>query len=179
MDKFTKIVKSKSSEYKTLEGYQIIYGTTETKFGKYLMGLKDNQICFASFVDGIYTDLNELSSIFPKAVLIRNDKLIEQTVHDYFDKDEKPAMLLTGTDFQIRVWEYLINLPRGKTISYEQVAKGIKAPKAVRAVANAIASNRIAYFVPCHRIISKSGKLNNYKWGAERKRLLIRAENTA
>lgn len=176
MDKSKKNVKSKSSMYQTLEGYQIVYGTTEIKFGKCLMGLKDNRICFLSFVDGIFTDLSELISIFPKAVLIKNDKIIEQTMQQYFDKDEQPSLLLTGTDFQIRVWEYLISVPKGKTMSYEQVAKGINSPKAIRAVANAIAKNNIAYFVPCHRIISKKGTLNKYKWGTERKEKLLRAE---
>lgn len=176
MDIPKKNVKSKSSEYKTLEGYQIVYGTTEINFGKTLMGLKDNQICYVSFVDGLFTDLCELISIFPKAVLIRDDSLIEQKMIQYFDKDEKPSLLLTGTDFQTKVWEYLTSVPKGKTMSYEQVAKGINCPKAVKAVANAIAKNKIAYFVPCHRIISKNGALNKYKWGSERKRKLLQAE---
>lgn len=173
------ITKSKPSEYKNLEGYQIIYGTGDTKFGKCLMGLKDNQICYVSFVDGVYTDTSELKTLFPKAVLFRNDTLIQQKILEYFNTDKKPKIKLIGTDFQIKVWEFLVGLPKGKTTSYEQVAKGINHPNAIRAVANAIASNKIAYFVPCHRVINKNGHLNKFKWGTERKRNMLRAEETA
>lgn len=170
------ILKSNSSEYKTLEGYQIIYGTSETQFGKCLMGLKDDHICYVSFVEGIYTDLSELQNTFPKAVLIRNDNLIAQKVQQYFNSDEQPQLLLTGTAFQVKVWESLVNIPKGKTTCYEQVAKTIEHPKAVRAVANAVGKNKIAYFVPCHRVISKNGTLLNFKWGPERKLKMLRAE---
>lgn len=170
------ITKSKSTEYKNIEGYQIIYGTGETKFGKCLMGLKGNQVCYASFTDGIFTDLTELKNTFKKAVFLQNDNLIQQKIQEYFDGGEKPELLLTGTDFQIKVWEYLVGLPKGKTTYYEQVAKGVNHPKAIRAVANAIASNKIAYLVPCHRVVSKSGALTKFKWGTERKKKMLRSE---
>lgn len=176
MNQKSVIVKSKSSEYQTLEGYKIIYGTSETKVGKCLMALKDSYICFVSFVEGIYTDLSELQRLFPKAVFLRNDNEIQQKVQQYFYGDEKPQLLLTGTDFQVKVWEYLVNLPVGRTTNYKEVAKAIKNPKAVRAVANAIAQNKIAYLVPCHRVISKNGALNKFKWGSDRKLEMLRAE---
>lgn len=172
------IQKSKSSEYKTLEGYQIIYGSAETAFGKCLMALKDDHICYVSFHDGLYTDLAELHEMFPKAVLYRNNDLINQKVEQYFQNDDKPNLLLTGTDFQVKVWECLVNLPKGKTTCYENIAKAINHPKAIQAVANAIAKNKIAYFVPCHRVISKNGALNKYKWGVERKLKMIREEES-
>lgn len=169
-------MKSKPIKSKSLENCQITYGTGKTVFGKYLMGMKDNEICYMSFVDEPVINTSEMSSLFQNATFLKNDNLVHQKLKEYFDNVEKPSLLLTGTDFQIKVWQYLIDLPKGKTICYEEVAKGIKHPKAVRAVANAIANNKIAYFVPCHRVISKNGNLNKFKWGLERKQNMLKAE---
>lgn len=168
--------KGKSSKPHTFEDCQIIYGRSETKFGDCVMALKENQICFVSFVDGIFTDITELRKTFPKAVFINNDELIKRKVEQYFEGHEKPQVYLTGTDFQIKVWEYLVSLPRGKTTYYGNVAKSIGQPNAIRAVASAIAKNKVAYFVPCHRVISKNGNLNKYKWGSERKLRMLNEE---
>ena len=89
-----------------------------------------------------------------------------------------PALLLQGTEFQIKVWQATQKIPAGKTASYKNIATAIGHPGSWRAVANALASNKIAYFVPCHRIISSNGNLGGYKWGTERKAVLIAHEKT-
>ena len=87
-------------------------------------------------------------------------------------------MTLKGTKFQIKVWKYLITIPKGQLRTYSQVAKAINNPKAVRAVANAIAKNPYAPKIPCHRVIRSDGSLGGYsgKGGINTKRKLLKLE---
>ena len=82
-----------------------------------------------------------------------------------------------GTAFQHRVWEALRRIPVGSTASYTEIAEKIGAPKAVRAVARACATNRIAVAIPCHRVIGSDGSLTGYRGGIERKRALLAKES--
>ena len=82
-------------------------------------------------------------------------------------------LLLKGTNFQINVWRALLNIPEGCVLSYQDIASHIGRPNAFRAVANAIAINPVAYLIPCHRVIAKSGKIHQYRWGSARKKALL------
>jgi AraC family transcriptional regulator of adaptative response/methylated-DNA-[protein]-cysteine methyltransferase len=81
-----------------------------------------------------------------------------------------------GTAFQQRVWQALREIPPGSTASYAEVAARIGEPKAVRAVAQACASNPVAVAIPCHRVVRRDGALSGYRWGVERKRALLDRE---
>ena len=83
---------------------------------------------------------------------------------------------IRATAFQMRVWRYLQSIPYGEVQSYGEVAAGIGAPRAARAVARACASNPVAVVIPCHRVIRGTGDLGGYRWGLPRKRALIDAE---
>jgi methylated-DNA-[protein]-cysteine S-methyltransferase len=87
-------------------------------------------------------------------------------------------MKLNGTKFQLKVWAYLKKIPRGSVKTYLQVAKGIRKPLAVRAVANAIGTNPCAPKIPCHRVIRSDGSLGGYsgKGGIKTKKLLLKRE---
>jgi len=87
-------------------------------------------------------------------------------------------MKLKGTGFQLKVWNYLKKIPRGKVKTYSEVAKSIGKPLAVRAVANAIGKNPYAPQIPCHRVIRSDGSLGGYsgKGGIKTKRLLLKKE---
>ena len=87
-------------------------------------------------------------------------------------------MKLKGTKFQLKVWNYLKKIPRGKVKTYSEVAKAIGKPLAVRAVANAIGKNPLAPQIPCHRVIRSDGSLGGYsgKGGIKAKRLLLKKE---
>ena len=87
-------------------------------------------------------------------------------------------MKLKGTKFQLKVWNYLKKIPRGKVKTYSEVAKSIGKPLAVRAVANAIGKNPLAPQIPCHRVIRSDGSLGGYsgKGGTKTKRLLLKKE---
>jgi AraC family transcriptional regulator, regulatory protein of adaptative response / methylated-DNA-[protein]-cysteine methyltransferase len=81
-----------------------------------------------------------------------------------------------GTAFQRRVWNALQSIPPGRTASYAEIADGIGAPKATRAVAGACAANPVAVAIPCHRVLRSDGALSGYRWGVERKRALLARE---
>ena len=87
-------------------------------------------------------------------------------------------MILKGSKFQIKVWKYLKNIPKGKVKTYKQVAIGINSPKAARAVANACAKNPYAPKIPCHRVIRKNGSIGGYsgKGGLNTKKKLLKME---
>lgn len=83
---------------------------------------------------------------------------------------------IRGSDFQLKVWQALREIPLGQTISYAKLATKINQPKAIRAVANACASNKLALVIPCHRVIRSSGALAGYRWGIRRKQSLLTLE---
>ena len=87
-------------------------------------------------------------------------------------------MRLKGTKFQLKVWKYLLKIPRGKVKTYSEVAEAIGKPSAVRAVANAIGKNPYSPSIPCHRVIKKDGSIGGYsgKGGIKKKRLLLKNE---
>ncbi len=119
-------------------------------------------------------------------ILSTESGIFKATYQEDFSKEEKlytfkkqldiSKLLLIGTKFQIAVWQTALSISSGQTTTYQSLAESIAKPKAYRAVAQALANNKIAYFVPCHRIINKNGQLGGYKWGIEKKRLLLESE---
>lgn len=91
-------------------------------------------------------------------------------------RDFTIPIVFTGSDFQCRVWEELMKIPYGTTVSYAEIARRIDNPKAVRAVASANATNPISILVPCHRVIGSNHKLTGYGGGLEAKQLLLELE---
>ena len=85
---------------------------------------------------------------------------------------------IKGTDFQKKVWSEITKIPKGKTITYKELAMKIGKPKAYRAVANACAKNPLLEIIPCHRVIREDGKMGGYegKKGIERKKRLLQGE---
>ena len=98
----------------------------------------------------------------------------------YFDGDVAAIahipVAFGGTPFQQQVWQALRTIPCGETASYQQVAKAIGKPNAVRAVAGACGANKLAIVIPCHRVVRNDGALSGYRWGAARKVLLLKRE---
>jgi len=83
------------------------------------------------------------------------------------------GVLLAGTNFQIRVWRALLEIPEGRVVSYEDLGRRVGAPRATRAIGAAVGQNPISYLIPCHRVIRKSGALGGYRWGEPRKRAIL------
>ena len=104
-----------------------------------------------------------------------DNRVIKLNINNLFNYR---LMKLKGTKFQLKVWNYLKKIPRGKVKTYSEVAKSIGKPLAVRAVANAIGKNPLAPQIPCHRVIRSDGSLGGYsgKGGIKTKRLLLKKE---
>jgi AraC family transcriptional regulator of adaptative response/methylated-DNA-[protein]-cysteine methyltransferase len=83
---------------------------------------------------------------------------------------------LRGTNFQLKVWEALLQIPSGAATTYEGIASRIGKPAAMRAVGTAVGHNPIAVLIPCHRVIRKAGEFGNYRYGALRKKALLARE---
>ncbi len=107
-------------------------------------------------------------------------KPIIQKIESYLEGNKKslPSLKtrLSGTEFQQLVWSEISRIPYGETRTYKEIANAINKPKAVRAVGTACGANKFAIIVPCHRVISSSGKLSGYRWGAEIKKKLLELE---
>jgi AraC family transcriptional regulator of adaptative response/methylated-DNA-[protein]-cysteine methyltransferase len=100
--------------------------------------------------------------------------LVDQIFNPIKNDQPRPLHLfLSGTNFQIKVWEALLKIPAGAVASYEDIATRLGMPKASRAVGNAVAQNPIAYMIPCHRVVRKLGEFGNYRWGAARKKAIL------
>ncbi|MBU2646491.1 methylated-DNA--[protein]-cysteine S-methyltransferase [bacterium] len=86
-------------------------------------------------------------------------------------------LYLKGTNFQVNVWKALLSIPRGRTVSYQDVAAYIGSPESCRAVGNAVAINPVGYLIPCHRVIAKNGDTHGYRWGTLRKKAILGFES--
>src|SRR4051794_27299310 len=126
--------------------------------------------------------VRDLQDSFPRANLIAGDADFEQLVAQVVGFIEAPGIGLDlpldvrGTAFQQRVWQALREIPVGQTVSYTDIARRIGSPGAVRAVALACATNRLAVAIPCHRVVRNDGTLAGYRWGVERKRSFLEKE---
>lgn len=161
-------------------GLRISYGVCDSPLGECLLATTQRGICFLGFVaSGERSEtLGQLFDTWPGSEFIENPTAVCPIVNDIFKIDRQKSvhpfnLQIKGTNFQINVWRALLNIPMGCIVSYQDVASYIGHPKAFRAVASAIAINPVAYLIPCHRVIAKSGKIHQYRWGAARKKALI------
>jgi AraC family transcriptional regulator of adaptative response/methylated-DNA-[protein]-cysteine methyltransferase len=162
------------------EGVQIFYGFHPTPFGHCLLAMTERGICHFSFVQkgGRTQALKLLKKKWENAKITvapaKTRALVEQIFNPIKNGKPQPLhLLLSGTNFQIKVWEALLKIPAGTVASYENIAARIGMPKASRAVGNAVAQNPIAYIIPCHRVVRKLGEFGNYRWGAARKKAML------
>ena len=176
---FVNFVGVTPKEYKELgKGLEIVYGYGFTPFGKVLIAFTKRGVCYMEFIENNEEEiLNAFSSLWVNAKLIHNDIEANKYLYKIFINKDKFDLFVKGTNFKINVWKALLNIPKGAIVTYQDIANSLKKPKAVRAVASAIGSNHIAYLIPCHRVISKTGAMSGYRWGIERKRILIAYES--
>jgi len=163
-------------------GVSIRFALAECSLGSVLVAASEKGVCAIFLGDDPEILIRDLQNKFPKANLIGGDKDFEQVVAQVIGLIEAPKTCfnlpldMRGTAFQQRVWQALREIPAGSTLSYRDLAARIGAPKAVRAVAKACATNSIAVAVPCHRVIRLDGTLSGYRWGVERKSTLLKRE---
>lgn len=156
----------------------ITYGVHPTKFGQCLIGTIDKSICYLSFAASKAKGLKDLRAAWPDAKLVQDDKKTAQFVKSVFSTKSETALsfVLLGTPFQIAVWKSIAAIPRGKVSSYAAIAKAVGRPNAARAVGTACGKNKIAYAIPCHRVLGANGALGGYSGGLALKVALLADE---
>ncbi len=167
-------------------GETIAYACRTTVLGPLMMAATDRGVCFAQFGTDVVTLVDQLHREFPRATLIASsaahcaqlDAWIEALDAHLSTAAPRPnvPLDLRGTAFQILVWQFLLSIKEGDTVSYSTVAHAIGRPKAVRAVASSCAANRIAVLIPCHRVLRSDGSHGGYRWGGARKQALLDQE---
>jgi AraC family transcriptional regulator of adaptative response/methylated-DNA-[protein]-cysteine methyltransferase len=169
-------------EYKTRgAGVTIRYGIHPTPFGKCLIATTERGICHLGFVQTSEGDaVDNLVSDWKEAKMIEDVKTTAPLVAPIFDLNwrgnEALRLHLRGTNFQIKVWEALLQIPQGAVTTYERIATRIGQPSALRAVGSAVGHNPIAVLIPCHRVLRKDGDFGNYRYGSARKKALLFSE---
>ena len=163
---------------------RIAFAIAQTSLGALLVARSARGVCAISLGDDPDALLRELQDRFPRADLVGGDAGFERLVAQVVGLVEQPGvghdlpLDVRGTAFQQRVWQALRRIPPGQTASYADIAARIGSPKAVRAVAQACASNTLAVAIPCHRVVRSDGALSGYRWGVARKRALLEREAT-
>jgi AraC family transcriptional regulator of adaptative response/methylated-DNA-[protein]-cysteine methyltransferase len=161
-------------------GLQIAFGFHETPFGQSLLATTERGICALYFVPGgdRSATLEQLTHHWPQARLVEDPSQTQPLVDRIFapvsaDQPRPFHLLLKGTNFQVKVWQALLAIPSGALVSYQDVAAYLDRPDGACAVGGAIARNPVAYLIPCHRVINKTGQIHHYRWGATRKKAMV------
>jgi O-6-methylguanine DNA methyltransferase len=171
---------------------EIIYKKTiPTPLGEMIACTTKKGLCFLDFSDRkdftkLFHKMQEtLNGIITEKDIEKEEKEImdsvESELKEYFlgkRKEFSIPLILIGTDFQKKVWQELLQIPYGKTISYLHEANNINKPKAFRAVANANGKNKISIIIPCHRVIANNGTLGGYGGGLDKKQYLLNLESS-
>jgi AraC family transcriptional regulator of adaptative response/methylated-DNA-[protein]-cysteine methyltransferase len=161
-------------------GITIRHGVHPTPFGECLIATTGKGICALSFLSGRGSGeaVSELRKEWGGANLVPDPKPTKAVADRIFDPARRAGgpplnVFVKGTNFQVRVWEALLRIPPGCVASYEDVAARVGSPAAVRAVGTAVGRNPVAFLIPCHRVIRKTGAFGKYGGGAARKKAIL------
>lgn len=160
----------------------IRFAIGQCALGAILVACSARGVCAIALGDDPDALARELQDRFAQARLVGDDPAFDTLVAQVVGFVEAPGRGLDlpldvrGTAFQQRVWQALRAVPAGQTVSYADIAARIGAPTAQRAVAQACGANTLAVAIPCHRVVRHDGALSGYRWGVERKRVLLERE---
>jgi AraC family transcriptional regulator of adaptative response/methylated-DNA-[protein]-cysteine methyltransferase len=164
-------------------GVRVQYGFHPTPFGDCLIALTSRGICHLAFVEPVTREeaLARLAHDWPVAELQPDQAATRAAAAQAFPPPGSSAMPslalhVKGTNFQLKVWKALLEIPVGEVTTYGAIATQIGDAKASRAVGTAVGANPVSYLIPCHRVIRASGEMGGYAWGVERKKVMLRRE---
>ena len=162
------------------EGLTMYFGFHPSPFGKALIVASDRGLAGLAFADPgkERATLADMRRRWPKANCVEDNARTGPIAQRVFNsrqwRQEQPLrVVLIGTDWEVRVWEALLQIPMGRLTTYSGLAGKVSKPAAARAVGAAVGKNPIAFVVPCHRVIGKAGALTGYHWGITRKRAML------
>lgn len=165
--------------YKIKTDEYLAYNFYDTRFGRIIVANTLKGICYLHFV---YDDLkaeNEFKAFFPDCAFQQELTKEHTMALDIINENKWPEMLnlqVKGTDFQYKVWRGLTKIAFGQITTYSELGNNISMEKASRAIGSAIGANEIAYLIPCHRVIQKTGKLAGFRWGDPLKKRMLEKE---
>lgn len=173
-------------------GLEIRYAFHDCALGRVLMAATARGVCWLSFTGegegaeqayGVQENLRQMRAQWPGARFIEDAAATRPALDALLGRGDGQggsqgdrrtlSVHVKGTNFQIKVWQALLAIPHGAVASYEDVARAVGRPTAMRAVGNAVGANPVSWLIPCHRVIRKTGVLDNYRWGPTRKRSLL------
>jgi AraC family transcriptional regulator, regulatory protein of adaptative response / methylated-DNA-[protein]-cysteine methyltransferase len=162
------------------EGLTVFFGFHPSPFGSALVMATERGLAGLAFADPGEEPaaLADMKARWPRATYVENSARTAAIARRIFDssqwQQDKPLrVVLIGTDWEVRVWETLLQIPMGRLTTYSDIASKIHKPAAARAVGAAVGKNPVSFVVPCHRVVGKSGDLTGYHWGITRKRAML------
>jgi len=178
-DLFVNIEGMTPGEYKNGgESLTINYSFADTPFGTVIIGSTAKGVCHMAFADeGEQSALERMKTAFPNAsyrqFLDRNQQNALFVFTQDWNKLDQIKLHLKGTDFQLKIWKTLLQIPSGGLTTYADLALKSGHSGAQRAVGTALGNNPVVFLIPCHRVIQASGIIGNYRYGEERKNAII------
>lgn len=167
-------------------GVNVTYGFHPSPLGEMLVAQTEKGVCYLGFLmDGARDEPTRRMKLYlPRAIYHEDTETTRSAALEILkiwtghgDARKKLKLDLQGTNFQIQVWQALLKIPLGETVTYQDIAQQIGRPTSMRAVGNAVGSNPVSLLIPCHRVIRSTGIIDNYGWGSPRKKAILAMES--
>lgn len=162
------------------DSHRIDYGFFHAPFSSFLLATLNEMICALFITENQEKAYKTLQLNWPDYHLKQSEKGLDPLAKKIAANPAETDihLIVSGTEFQQRVWKALCDIPAGKTAYYQNIAEKIGQPNAVRAVGTAIGKNPISLLIPCHRVVPKQGGVGNYAWGSDVKKRLLAWEKS-
>jgi len=161
------------------EGLTIRYGFGSSPFGEALIGRTERGVCALSFPQDRDEGEAWLRRQWPGAAFSVDRAGTRRVASEIFERGARVPLFVRGTNFQVQVWRALLAIPVGEASTYGRIAQSVGRAKASRAVGGAVGANRVAFLIPCHRVLRELGGTGGYRWGTTRKRAMLAWEGAA
>ena len=156
---------------------EVFYEFFDSPFGQICIASDPRGICKLDFAYTEAAAITILQKHFPKAKLTRGKTDYQKVAISFFGPKPEPSTLhISGTEFQLQVWNALLSIPKGQLSTYQKIADTLGNPGASRAVGTAVGSNPVGFLIPCHRVVRNDGSFGEFLWGREMKVSLLNWE---
>jgi AraC family transcriptional regulator of adaptative response/methylated-DNA-[protein]-cysteine methyltransferase len=166
-------------------GLNIVYGFAPSPMGEIMLAKTGKGVCYLGFLmdEARAQPIAKMKAHWPLATFILDDTAIQPELIQILNiwrgqGDQKNPLKLDlyGTNLQLQVWQALLKIPLGETVTYQDIAGVVGRPRASRAIGNAVGKNPVSLLIPCHRVIRATGIIDNYGWGSPRKKMILAME---